>query len=106
MIRPSSRYCGKAVGPVGQRYRVGGVAEIIFNNRPIEYALAELGDPVGGVHGCILETQEEGVSGGLDPGNKVGDVHLDCDGRAGVVHGKEVVEVVEPRIFGHIDLFA
>ena len=63
-----------AVGPVGQRYRVGGIAEVIFKDLPVMNALAKLGDPVGRVYDGVLETQKEWAAGNLKLFDEVCDI--------------------------------
>ena len=95
-----------AVGAVRQAHRVGRIAEVVLDDPLVDNALAELGNPVGGAHGGVLETEEKGETGRLEPGNEVRDIHLDRDRRARVVHGEEVPEVLDPGVTGHVDLFA
>ena len=57
-------------------------------------------------HDGVLKAQEEGTAGRLEPGEPVGDVDLNGNGYARLLHSQEMPEVVESGVLGHIDIFA
>ena len=95
-----------AVCPVRKRHCVGGIAVVVLDDPLGNDALAELRDPVGSAHGGILEAEKERASGGLEAGKPVCDIHLHRYRCTGVVHGEKVIEVIDPGVLAHVNMFA